>query len=258
MNESTLNGATLNGAPADSVQRVALASVARAVGVAQYRVAARAAFSPTAAATATLAGRVLRPVSIQASAQADATVTYRPRKRGPVSLRNSAEIVARYTVFERVYARQPTAFSGTAQSLINSITVARGIVGPTAQARIGVTGFVVPREEIRTPIWGVGTGAVAANARIERRVPLAMTSRALIAARQSSPNKYNVPVSVTSRALIVALQSSRMYIEGSASAVAAAAVSIDPTVFTSLPYDENAPDERTMLLSADGRELMVV
>lgn len=219
-------------------------------------------------------------VGAQASAVASATGFIVPR--GTVRAWMPATGTAAVVADALVERRSPLASEARALAVAEESSPIKYSVpvGVVASVTVAAVGTVVPREEFRDEVLSFPTAETAVVGLVVRRGVLNASAAAAITARESSPIKYRVPATVTARASILAEESSplkfrvpadfrgvaRVSVVASKKSIVTGPVSVTglaqgvvfPKSYVALLFDENAPYERTVLLSPDSRDLTVV
>jgi hypothetical protein len=237
VNRSNLNTANINGAVLDPVQRGFVALVAAAIIDINRRALVRGPLTSNPTASTTLIGRALRRAVELVTPTADVDAVGRGFVFGEVNTTARATITA-------VGTAQPPGFGFLKANVTPRASIAlvprklrKLFVTSTPRAQIAITGNLS---------YTIHPGEVD------------VLARAVVTATGERYAKANGSAAVIGRANI-ALTGKNYYslILGSASVVGRAQVVIDFEVRKQIPYDEDAPDERTMLLPEQDRTMVV-
>lgn len=155
---------------------------------------------------------------------ARATVLY----RSPVECRSSAQV----SIASRVLHRSVVSCRSSAVITCTGAERRRSPVTSSCRADINATGAVYPREFFGSPVISTNKASVKASATVLARCPVVCVQRAIGEVKTGAIFYYHrSPVVSQCRALIT----------------------IDAEIIKKIPFTGNAPDDRTMVLSAESR-----
>ncbi len=156
------------------------------------------------------------------------------------------------------FQRVQIALSAAASIVFGSPMVVRGPVTVVCQAaaQVVITGM----EAVFAAVAAIARAVVSVTGTSfpvnPVSVPVAATARAIVAA--TGLVESHTPVAVSARADLTITESSFSYVLGMAAVSAVADVGIDFETYKRLPFDENATEERTMLVPEQDRRMVVV
>lgn len=169
---------------------------------------------------------------VNSSAYARASINGRAGVRSPVALAPKASS----NITMRAWARSILASSGQAVSTVSGLFRNRAKVGINAGALAEISGGVAPREYVVQPMLVRASAIVWLTGRTKARAPGTVTPEARITlASPQSYVRFHVAINATGRAV----------------------VRISPESRKQIPYDADAPEERTIFIPGVNR-LMVV
>lgn len=171
-------------------------------------------------------------VIVSSSAYARASITGRAGGRSPLASKPKA-ISA---ISMRAWARAIMASSGRAVSTVTGLFRVKSKVGVSARAQAAIAGNIAPRGYTNQPVLVSASAIVWLAGRIHARAPGTYAPEARITlASPKSYSRFHVAINATGRAY----------------------VQVSPEQRKQIPYDADAPEERTIFIPGVNR-LMVV
>lgn len=243
MNSSSFNGATINGAFGDATVRSYVNLIATAFIVANARVLRKSIVNIEARADI---GPVVGRAYMRSMEVVIAQAVINPGYRVYVKFNEVCQAIADITITARNQVRNVATLSAAASITLTARNRARSVV--TLQAYADIVARVLSR--IRSAVSVTGQAQIENTATVKAPTPVlspvGVSARAQIQA--AGYVRRRDAIDLEANALVVARLSAR--IRGPVICYASANILAQFEVYRRLPFDRNAPDERTYVVPA--------